>query len=372
MQQIDEFVHSIYGAILDNEKWKVALAQLANLADAPRAALLDSDLAAGVTHREIYFGMDDAENRRYLTEYAAIDPRLPVGLGHNKLTWLSDLDLFDEAFRKKERIYTEFLVPRGVGESIFGMFSREGPRVGTALLARDTTQPKVVPAVREVLDLAMPHLDRAVMISRRFEALAAEIVLSQNVLDALAEPLACVLSDGKMHRANRPFEDLLREGKPLSVSKELLRLKDAKLQARFLEAVQECCRIAEGGTKADPNLQLIIRIDHASAGPTFITVAPLAAAHFRSWAGRPCALVRVDQSGGVPDSVRIAEALGLSMAESRLVCALCAGGTLADAADKLGISLNTAKTQLSSAFSKTGTARQSELVVLVAALPRKA
>lgn len=369
MQQLDEFTHDIYSAILDAGKWQVALGKLANMAEAPRAALLDSDLAASVTYRQVYYGMGEAENQVYLTEYAAIDPRMPVGLGHNKLTWISDYDTFDEAFRRKERIYTEFLVPRGVGESIYGMFSREGARIGSALLARSTNQPKAPQAIREALDLAMPHLDRAVKISRRFEALSSEIVLGNNLLDALGEPLACVLANGKLHRTNKAFDDLLRHSHLMSDKGHGLKLRDAFLQTRFLDAIQECCRIAEGGPSRSPGLQLTIRIDHPKEAPAFITVAPLAAAHFRSWAGRPCALVRVDQPSAPPAPAKIEEALGLSAAEARLVAALCAGGTLADAAHRLGISPNTAKTQLASAFSKTGTSRQGELIALVAALP---
>ena len=64
------------------------------------------------------------------------------------------------------------------------------------------------------------------------------------------------------------------------------------------------------------------------------------------------------------------KALDLSRAEARLVSELCSGGTLASAAKRIGISLNTAKTELASVFSKTGTSRRSDLMMLVAALPK--
>ncbi|HVY06494.1 MAG TPA: hypothetical protein VHB46_11010 [Burkholderiales bacterium] len=372
MQQLDEFTHFVYGAILDAEKWKVALGKLAQMAEAPRAALVDSDLAASVTYRQVYHGMGEAENQVYLTEYAAIDPRLPMVLGHNKLTWLSDYDAFDEAFRSKERIYSEFLVPGGVGESIVATFAREGSRIGTALLARNFTQPKVPPAIRQDLDLAMPHLDRAVKLARKFESLTSEMILSHTVLDALAEPLACLLANGAVHRANAAFDSTLRTGRIVSINKGVLNVRDKALQSRLYAAIRECCRIAEGGVAASPSQQLTLRIDITNGPPAFITVAPLAAAHFRSWAGRRCALLRIDQSGCTPDPAEVAAALTLSLAEARLVCTLCGGGTLADAARKLDISINTAKTQLASVFSKTNTSRQSELIGLVSTLPRQA
>jgi DNA-binding CsgD family transcriptional regulator len=62
---------------------------------------------------------------------------------------------------------------------------------------------------------------------------------------------------------------------------------------------------------------------------------------------------------------------GLTPAEARLALQLVAGEALRSAAAKLGISYETARTELKNIFNKTGTCRQAELViVLVTALPR--
>jgi len=61
---------------------------------------------------------------------------------------------------------------------------------------------------------------------------------------------------------------------------------------------------------------------------------------------------------------------GLTPAEARLAIHLVAGETLRSADAKLGITYETARTHLKNIFSKTGTCRQAELVVvLVTALP---
>ena len=62
---------------------------------------------------------------------------------------------------------------------------------------------------------------------------------------------------------------------------------------------------------------------------------------------------------------------GLTPAEARLALHLIAGETLRSAEAKLSITYETARTHLKNIFSKTGTCRQAELVVvLVTALPR--
>src|SRR5262245_2313490 len=61
---------------------------------------------------------------------------------------------------------------------------------------------------------------------------------------------------------------------------------------------------------------------------------------------------------------------GLTPAEARLALQLVAGEPLRSAAAKLGISYETARTELKNIFSKTGTCRQAELVIgIVTALP---
>ena len=65
----------------------------------------------------------------------------------------------------------------------------------------------------------------------------------------------------------------------------------------------------------------------------------------------------------------IAQMFGLAPAQARLVAALVAGETMADYADSVGISMNTAKTQMRQIFLKTGVNRQADLIRAVAANP---
>jgi DNA-binding CsgD family transcriptional regulator len=61
---------------------------------------------------------------------------------------------------------------------------------------------------------------------------------------------------------------------------------------------------------------------------------------------------------------------GLTPAEARLAVHLVTGKSLRSAAAKLGISYETARSQLKNIFNKTGTGRQAELVVVIlTALP---
>jgi len=61
----------------------------------------------------------------------------------------------------------------------------------------------------------------------------------------------------------------------------------------------------------------------------------------------------------------------LTPREAELACALTSGMTLEQAAEQLGMTYETARSHLRRIFDKTETTRQSELIVLLARLPKQ-
>jgi DNA-binding CsgD family transcriptional regulator len=77
----------------------------------------------------------------------------------------------------------------------------------------------------------------------------------------------------------------------------------------------------------------------------------------------------VDTVAGLPVDSRLLKTLySLTPAESRLVMALCSGTTINSYAAKHRVSTGTLRTQLKSAFAKTATNRQIDLVRLILSL----
>ena len=68
---------------------------------------------------------------------------------------------------------------------------------------------------------------------------------------------------------------------------------------------------------------------------------------------------------GVLQAVFLEKRFGLTPAQARLVSHLVAGLSLRSSAEVLGVKYETARTYLKSAFEKTGTHRQAELVLTV-------
>lgn len=87
----------------------------------------------------------------------------------------------------------------------------------------------------------------------------------------------------------------------------------------------------------------------------------------------PCQAVLVlddHERQALPPLAHVRAAFGLSAAEARLTEHLATGASLDDAAERLGIARETARSQLKAVFAKTGTGRQAELVALTSRLSR--
>ncbi len=85
---------------------------------------------------------------------------------------------------------------------------------------------------------------------------------------------------------------------------------------------------------------------------------------------RPAAVLLIidpDRSP-LPDGELLRMLFNLTSAEGRLCEQLLEGKSLNEAAESSGTSINTTKTHLKNIFSKTGTARQSQLIALLARL----
>jgi DNA-binding CsgD family transcriptional regulator len=98
-----------------------------------------------------------------------------------------------------------------------------------------------------------------------------------------------------------------------------------------------------------------------------VTVMPLRAGRLPVFTSGPSVLVTVtDLRADLAIADGELQALfGLTAAEIRVVRALLQGHQPRDTAERLGVSLNTVRTQLASIFHKTGTAGQSELLLLL-------
>lgn len=354
-------VASIYDAALDWRAWPVALDRLADLFGASTAQLGSYDAA---THRlEMVMPRIAPEYAKSFVEHWASrntvwqrSVAVPVGEVMRPEMFLPDggwerTDFFNEWYR-----------PQRLDSMIGSNILAEGS-VSTVL---STSRKKVFSSAEvDLFRLVIPHVQRAMQLQLRLAALEDHKDGSVEILDRLQRGVFLVDETGLIYFANQTAERMLARGNGLRVKDKLLHADRSEDAARLLATIASCVETASTGA-GKPGGR--VRVSRGQGlRPLSVLVIPLRPQAPWSRLYRPSAILFVSD----PDShVEIrSESLraefGMTRAEAALALEILACEGLQEAADRLHITLSTARTHLAHVFRKTGTRRQTELVRLI-------
>jgi DNA-binding CsgD family transcriptional regulator len=206
-----------------------------------------------------------------------------------------------------------------------------------------------------------PHLVRAANVSLRLSR--SEFTKNANVeaLDRIAQGVLIVATDGEVLFANRAAESLLAEADGIKTEKSALGASTLADTAQLRRLIAAAAKQSDGagGVMALPR--------PPPRRPLSALVAPLTVQSTWLMTSRPAAIVFVAD----PESVlpmaqdQLRNLYRLTPSEAAVAMAIADGTGLQAAADKLEISLTTARTHLQHVFEKTETRRQAELVRLI-------
>ena len=367
--QLDPVISALYEATLDPDRWTAALKAMAQLGEAQAAVFVDMDYALSVLWRNVLHNVDEEAHHVYLERYAQLDPRLPVMMKAPELQWVSDVEALPATTRAQNPVYRDYLAPRGLQECLMAKTAVEGARHGNLVLLKMGAADRFSAEQRATLALLLPHVDRAVRISRRLSAFARALAFGSRGIDESDEPVAALTSNGQVDEANPAFERLLADGDIFVLGRgRTLRCTSDDAQARLGRSIADALELARGNTRHDGRSSPVVAVDRADGPPLLITVAPLMQMGARPWFEQAGVLIKVSDPLRPPSESVLQQGFGLTAAEARLACTLLGGGTLADVASRIGVSANTVKTQLQVVFQKTRTTRQPELVALLRAI----
>ena len=187
---------------------------------------------------------------------------------------------------------------------------------------------------------------------------AAEL---EDVLDGLRTSVFLADSDGRVLHANAAGNEMLAEG-------DAMRTRNGRLSPSDLTAATALSRALEAagnGTLPAGDSGHGISMTASDGGHFALHLLPLNGHDKRASAGAAAAIFvqRTQATTIAPDLV--GRAFGLTPAEQRVLSHIVEAGSVAEAAERLRVSETTVKTHLHRVFSKTGTARQADLVKLL-------
>ncbi len=202
---------------------------------------------------------------------------------------------------------------------------------------------------------------------------SAPLPLSPEVLRAAIDqlPLAVLVmhGNGTVGTCNAAARQILLKSDGLVLSGSSL-VSSRPSETRVLH--DRIAAVATGRAGTDHSTYTILTVSRPSGlAPFILLIASLRDTVGAATSGEPMALVLVgDLEWPIPDHARqLRLAFDLTEAEAGVAMALMEGAEPKEVARQRGVQVSTIRTQIKMIFAKTGAARQTDLVKLIARLP---
>jgi DNA-binding CsgD family transcriptional regulator len=242
----------------------------------------------------------------------------------------------------------------------FAYFSVEGDDSCLPVYRGDDRGP-FTPADAKGLAKVGPSLAKVVSLARKFAAFDAASKLS--VLERVSSAAVVIDATGRVTQMNAPAQNLL--GADFNLMRDRPAAHDPASNRRLQQLVSLALHTPPGGA---PSYAPIV-VDRDEAPWLLVEAMPVTAFGSDLFSpGRVILLLTDLRSPLRPEDTQLCAAFGLTAAEAKLAAKLASGSGINSAAASLGVSRETARTQLKAVFAKTNTRRQAELAALVARL----
>lgn len=218
----------------------------------------------------------------------------------------------------------------------------------------------------DVLGALVPALRRALPLYRVIGASERRRLVAEHVLETSGVGVILVAADRRVVSINTAAQAIIRHGGVLRLAGNRIEALNAADQRALARAIREKAGEQKGEAGGETQVPLALLRDHDALpvtvmvrpGPPFGPVsAPLL---------RTATVVLRDPARRVQlASADCIDLFQMTPAEARLACLLADGASLDECAIQLGVSRNTARSQLQAVFAKTNTRRQGDLVRLL-------
>jgi DNA-binding CsgD family transcriptional regulator/PAS domain-containing protein len=357
---LDRLLGAIYEGPIESPPWQTALRLMKEVLRASHVTLMlrpPSSESVGVMINTGSVTPQATES--YETHFFAMDPF--VGLPEGEVY------VAEEMIGKRwlqAAIYQEYLKPLDIRHLLGAdIYTKEGIECRFRV-TRTHDAPPFSEEDKALCRLLLPHLKRSIQLHAKLDYLECERQLFAGTVNRLLLGMISFAQNGAILEMNQEARRILAE-------KDGIWLSGSNI---VLESNQECrelqrtIRQALTGTVSQdgPALVEAMSVTRPSGRAKLgVVVRAIPLGQWSESRQRPAAVlyIRDPESTGAQASQEIVRRLfGLTRMEAALALCLAEGLTLDEAADKLNVRKNTARTHLRSIFCKTGVTRQTMLV----------
>ena len=312
------------------------------------------------------YGMKDGFRADYNNYYSKLNVWREQGQAKYKQhRVLIDGEMYPRPLLEKSEFYNDFLLPmRGV-YTMAGVVNRDNRSATNLTVLRDHHKGSWECSDKQGVEVLLPHVTRALVIQRKLWIFQ----VGEIVLDSL--PLGVVLfrDDERAVYSNRTAEAIFEEADGLSLRAGRLASSSTITSAAIQRAIRDAARMefSAAGTEA-------LLVERTSMRRPYQVVVLPVRCQFRQFVGiaAPTVLVLISDPERkmftTPQLIR--KLYGLTPKEAALANELSAGSSPGEAANKLNMRYETARTHLKHIYGKMRISRQSELVALLGGIPK--
>lgn len=358
----DQLLHVLglfYDSVLDKDKWHPACEALSDFVGGTGVAFVVADPQAGViTHCETV-GVDPDIREPYLNYYATREVRLPPAVKYPPGVVMTERMLIDQRELERSELYRDLLLPMDIPHFMFSWI-KKAPTVCETLAVENSLKggPFQADAI-ERYSLLLPHISRAIRMRDHLTSSRLTVETCLSVLDSVPYGVIFLDEHARVLNATSAALDILFAGKGLALFKSTIRAVERDDDRRLQRAIDRAVRTSQDMTVSGATLH----IGRTSSINLLVYVIALTSCEHLTLVRRPSAMLLLIDPDATPrtDLQLIQRSLGLTQAEAILAHELFRGYGLREAAQTLGISVNTAKSQLKSIYSKTGAGSHADL-----------
>ena len=345
-----QFLDALYRGVLDATEFKRALNTAQGMFDCCGGAFISIENRDPVATISAMTGIFEEHGRQYASEFIKIDPA-PAIFARLATGTASTTDrLMTSEERRSLPFFNEFFVPIGLTETLGANLFRDQARFSLLGLQRgDDRQPFDDNDIAR-MERLLPHVARALQLRRAFVRIETKALLLQAAIDRMPAGLVLLDLEGTaiyvnatMQRIGQRAEEhgvsIDRTGRPL--------IANLAARQRFDALVADTASGGSGGVFKAP------RNGHDRDYVVLVAPSPasLSGLEWDRSGHASCLILVHDPEARTKSAAEILkDALNLPNATARLVAALAADDDLKSFAEREGVTINTLRFHLHTAF----------------------
>lgn len=366
VEQVSALIGDIYDASLDPALWCPVLQQIGGFVGGPAAALFAKDLVNKTGNLFFTVGVKPEFTQSYFDKFVRLDPFTTSRFFFPVERVISVKEIMRHEEFWETTFFKEWAKPQGWIDFVSASLEKSHVTYAECGVFRHEKDGVTDDEARRKMQLIVPHVRRAVSIGKVVDLKTADADLFADVLDGIAAGLVLVDEAERIVHCNARGLKMLEDGIVLSGAGGKLTVVDDKAKQQLHDIVVE----ASGGDMAICPGGIVVPVTARDGSSYVAHVLPLTSGARRRTGQVYSAVAAVFVRKAELELPHPVEALagryGLTSGETRVLLAIVEIGGVPEVADMLGISQATVKTHLQRIFGKTDTARQADLVKLVA------